>query len=264
MRVLAIDWSGRVKGERRHIWLAEARGGTLVRLEAGRSRAEVAAHLVELVAAPDADAEVVVGIDFSFSLPAWFLSERELGSAPELWRLAETEGERWLTAGAPPFWGLPGTTRPALPEHFRVTESSIASVGGIRPKSTFQISGAGSVGAGSVRGFPVLALLREAGFSVWPFDDARTPIVVEVWPRLLTGPVVKTDGAARAAYLDERFPALDRALRDLAVGSDDAFDAAVSALAMARHIDTLVGVPATDDPTIRREGWVWCPPTAAS
>ncbi|HEX5587639.1 MAG TPA: hypothetical protein VFZ17_10040 [Acidimicrobiia bacterium] len=260
MRVLAIDWSGRVVGERRHIWLAEAHRDTLVRLEAGRSRAEVAAHLVELAAA---EPELVVGIDFSFSLPAWFLVERHLASAPDLWRLAATDGERWLTDGAPPFWGLPGTTRPTLPEHLRVTEASIA-VGGIRPKSTFQISGAGSVGAGSIRGFPVLHTLRDAGFSVWPFDDACPPVVVEVWPRLLTGPVVKTDGAARASYLDDRFPMLDRALRDLAVGSDDAFDAAVSALVMAEHVDALVGRPATEDPTTRREGWVWCPPAPAS
>jgi hypothetical protein len=183
MRVLAIDWSGRVSGERSHIWIAEACDGELTRLEAGRTRREIAAHLVELAAD---DPELVVGIDFSFSLPAWFLRDRGLTAAPELWAVADEEGERWLTDGAPPFWGLPGSTRPALAEHLRLTEASIAAVGGIRPKSTFQISGAGSVGAGSVRGFPVLASLRRAGFSVWPFDDARPPVVVEVWPRLLT------------------------------------------------------------------------------
>jgi hypothetical protein len=71
--------------------------------------------------------------------------------------------------------------------------------------------------------------------------------------------VVKTNGRARAEYLDARFPALATAARELAVGSDDAFDAAVSALVMSAHSDALVGLRATDDPVTRLEGTVWCP-----
>ena len=162
MRVIAVDWSGRLSGERRAIWLAEADAtGALVRLECGRTREEVADHLVDLA---ETDDDVVVGIDCSFSLPAWFLHERGYATVQELWDAAGADGERWLADCNPPFWGQPGRTRPEVPAHFRATEQAIASIGGIRPKSTFQIGGAGSVGSGSIRGFPILSRLRERGF----------------------------------------------------------------------------------------------------
>ena len=81
MSVVAIDWSGRASGERRHLWTAEADAGELVRLEAGRTRAEVVDELVARV--DDADG-VVVGFDFSFSLPAWFLRARGYADARAL------------------------------------------------------------------------------------------------------------------------------------------------------------------------------------
>jgi len=43
------------------------------------------------------------------------------------------------------------------------------------------------------------------------------------------------DAAARRVYLDTRYPALPSELRDRASGSEDAFDAAVSALVMSLH-----------------------------
>ena len=46
MSVVAIDWSGRATGERRHLWTAEAHAGELLRLEAGRTRDEVIDELV--------------------------------------------------------------------------------------------------------------------------------------------------------------------------------------------------------------------------
>jgi hypothetical protein len=121
-----------------------------------------------------------------------------------------------------------------------------------------QIGGAGSVGTGSVRGFPALARLQDAGFAIWPFDaPARPPVAIEIWPRTLTGPVVKSDATARATYLDHHFPALPRDLRDAAVGSEDAFDAAVSAVVMSQDETSLRALPALDD--ARLEGWVWGP-----
>src|SRR5262245_18910974 len=160
---------------------------------------------------------MVVGLDFSFSLPAWFLRERGYGSAPELWVASSVEAEAWLTDVRPPFWGTTGHPRPELPAHLRVTEAALV-VGSTAPKSTFQVSGAGSVGAGSLRGFPVLHRLRGAGFAVWPFDDATSPVLFEVWPRLLTGPVVKTRADARARYLDAHEYELPPSLRDRAIG----------------------------------------------
>ena len=75
MRIVAVDWSGRVAGERQAIWLAEVVDGALARLESGRTREEIAAHLVELAGE---DAELVVGLDFAFSLPRWYLDELEV------------------------------------------------------------------------------------------------------------------------------------------------------------------------------------------
>jgi hypothetical protein len=214
----------------------------------------------ELVARAGEQPGVVVGLDFSFSLPAWFLDQCGYGGARELWDAAARDGEAWLQECAPPFWGLPGRRRPELPAHLRRTEAEVAAVGGIRPKSSFQIGGAGSVGTGSVRGFPALARLQDAGYAIWPFDDpAAAPVAVEIWPRTFTGSVVKSDPAARAEHLDSRFPGLDRAHRDHAVGSEDAFDAAVSALVMSSHEDALRALPPRREPEYRREGCVWAP-----
>ena len=258
MSVLAVDWSGRRLGEQRYLWIAEAVDGVLVGLEAGRSRVALIDHLVARV---EADPTLVVGFDFSFSLPVWFLDDRGYATAPELWDAATSEGEAWLQSSAPPFWGRPGRPRPLLTEHFRITEARIGAVGGIRPKSTFQIGGAGSVGTGSVRGFPALVRLRTAGFAIWPFDvPARPPVVVEIYPRTLTGAVVKSDPAARVAHLNRHHPALDPELRARAIASEDAFDAAVSALVMSRYESALRDLPTLHDPVVQREGWVWSPP----
>jgi hypothetical protein len=256
--VVAVDWSGRRTGERRHLWTAEAHDGVLLRLEAGRTRAEVADDLI--ARARDIPG-VVVGFDFSFSLPAWFLRERGDRRARDLWDAAASDGEEWLRACEPPFWGRPGRGRPELAAHLRRTEAAVAAVGGIRPKSSFQVGGAGSVGTGSVRGFPVLARLQDAGYAIWPFDvPARAPVALEIWPRIFTGPVVKSDARARAAHLDVHHPvALDPAMRAAAVGSEDAFDAAVSAAVMSRHEAELRALPALDDVDAHLEGCVWQP-----
>jgi hypothetical protein len=260
--VVAVDWSGRRTGERRYLWTAEAADGELVSLACGRTRGQLAD---DLVARADADPDLVVGFDFSFSLPAWFLDQQGFATAPELWDAATSDGEAWLRDCAWPFWGRPGRPRPELPQHLRVTEAAIggrgAAVGGIRPKSTFQIGGAGSVGTGSLRGFPVLARLRRAGFAIWPFDaPAAAPVAIEIYPRLLTGAVVKSDRGARRAHLDQRHPGIETGLRDLALAGEDAFDAAVSAIVMSHHEGRLRALPEIDDPVVRREGWVWAPP----
>lgn len=263
MRVIAVDWSGRVTGASRHLWLAEARDRALVRLECGRTREQLVEHLVAITRD---DEPIVVGLDFSFSLPAWFLDERGLGDGPALWELARHEGETWLRDCPPPFWGLPGRRNRHGREPLRTTERTLA-VGGIVPKSTFQIGGAGAVGTGSVRGWPHLRVLRDAGYAIWPFDDpsARVEprrVVVEVWPRLCTGPVVKSDPLARVDHLEARLPQVQGRVRDLMAASEDAFDAGFTALGMAAHAHELARLTAPE-PTVpaiaAREGWVWRP-----
>jgi hypothetical protein len=259
LQVVAVDWSGRAHGERRAIWVAEARDGETLRLEDGRTRDEVADHVLDLAAT---DSQLVVGMDFSFSLPEWFLDARGFATVDDLWAAAAREGEQWLRECRPPFWGRPGARRPQLPAHLRVTETEAPTRGGVRPKSSFQVGGAGSVGTGSIRGFPVLARLRRAGVAIWPFDPGTLPRVVEVYPRACTGAVVKSRHDARAGFLDTRYPQLAAPLRARAVASEDAFDALVTALVMAEHARELASLDPPDHPAAAREGWMWCPPDA--
>jgi hypothetical protein len=86
--VIAIDWSGQSgPGQKRVIWLAEVTGGHLTRLENGRTRNDVVDHLV---AQKHRDPKLVVGIDFAFSLPAWYLQHRRL-SERALWTVIADE-----------------------------------------------------------------------------------------------------------------------------------------------------------------------------
>lgn len=261
-RIIAVDWSGAASGAARKIWLAEwipANDGEpahIARLEAGRSREALVAHLIDEVTR---DPHVVIGLDFSFSLPAWFLHEIGATDAPSAWALVAREGERWLRDSPAPFWGRPGRKRPVVPEQFRRTERELPAVGGIRPKSTLQVGGAGAVGTGAIRGMPHLLALRQAGCAIWPFDAPRFPLVLEIYPRLLTGPVNKGNDAARAQYLATFHPTLPASLASQAGSSDDAFDALVSALAMGRSADDFARLPTVSHVVARLEGAIWYP-----
>jgi len=146
-----------------------------------------------------------------------------------------------------------------------------ARVKGITPKSVFQVGGAGSVGTASLRGFAVLLRLREAGFRVWPFDEPMLtgrkarPLVVEMYTRLNTGAVHKSNAEARAAYLlkkrqdDAAFAALSRGVMLKARGGEDAFDALVSTMVMAERRETFAGLLKPRDPLHGIEGWTWAP-----
>ncbi len=168
-------------------------------------------------------------------------------------------GECWLSDCEDPFWGRPGRKKPDLPDHFRRTEIEAQHVTHAQPKSVFQIGGAGAVGTGSLRGMPHLHRLAEAGFSIWPFDDPGWPLVLEIYPRLLTGAVRKSDPVARRAYLSEGFPEIGSELRALAASTEDALDAAVSAVVMARHLEKIEALRPAADEVIRREGRIWWP-----
>lgn len=260
MRVMAIDWSGALQGSAQRIWVAEAAGDELVRLESGRTREQVAEFLLaEGRRSPD----LVVGLDFAFGFPAWFMAERGLADGAALWALAAREGEAWLADCAPPFWGRPGKKRLIPVERaYRRTETQIPRIAGIVPKSAFQVGGAGAVGTGSIRGMPLLARLYAAGWRIWPFTDGTgpgAPTALEIYPRLLTGAVNKSSFSQRAEYLRHRFPRLDARLGVAASSSEDAFDAAVSALVMASRESELRGLAGARDEVERVEGAIWMP-----
>lgn len=265
---IAVDWSGALTGERRRIWLAETRasaaglrprGSLLTRLECGRDRPEL---VQELIDAARRDPRLVVGLDFAFSGPAWFLARLGVKSARELWERVARDGERWLKESPHPFWGRPGVRCPEFDDAhpaWRATEGEAVRERGVGPKSVFQIGGAGSVGTGSLRGMPYLRDLQDAGFSIWPFDPPRLPMAVEIYPRQLTGPVNKSSRVARALYLQARFADQPDAFLRAAESSEDAFDAAVSALRMQRGARQLLKGPVAYLPSDALEGRIWRP-----
>jgi hypothetical protein len=292
-RVVGVDWSGRVDlaGQRRHIWAGVwtadecSTDSGRVTLENGRSRDELIAWLISLAAETP---RMVVGFDFSFSYPAWFLRELGISSAPEFWQsVADGQGERWLHQNCEDgrFWGKP-KKKPAefSGEHahrmLRRAETALkvraviedpvqaAKIAGIAPKSAFQIGGAGSVGTASLRGMPGLLTLRSAGFRVWPFDAPavqRSPLVVEIYTRLMTGAVNKSSEAARKAYLAKKrresalYAGLTRGVMAKAAGSEDGFDALVTALVMVEHRAEFSRLRKTTDEVFRLEGHTWVP-----
>ena len=302
-RVVAVDYSGdKGPGQRKKIWAAvwtvaarvgRVDGGSML-LEGGRSREELTEWLIGLAAETPA---MVVGIDCCFSYPAWFLAEHGCASVFDLWRhVASGHGERWLGTTCAEherdvrFWGRPHK-RPEqfcgvnLPRMMRRTDmenkieqaleggdaARAALMRGITPKSPFQIGGSGSVGTGSLRGMPWLERLHEAGFRVWPFESAALtsepvqPLLVELYTRLLTGPVKKANGEARRAYLkvrrgtDPLCAGLSRAVLAKAEGSEDAFDALVCCVEMVRHRAGFARLERTEDATLRLEGITWRP-----
>lgn len=256
--VVAIDWSGAAKGAERRIWVAVVTDGTITRLEAGHPRIEIP-EVLELIAATAGP--VVAGLDFAFGLPAWFARELGCTTGPTMWERARTDGEGWLHACAPPFWGRPGKRRPhADPSRgLRDTDRRARQVGSSRPKSPFQIGGAGAVGTGSIRGMPVLADLRARGFAIWPFDPPRWPLAIEIYPRHFTGPVVKSNPHARVAHLQRALPGLPTWVIDAVRRSDDAFDAATASLGMWAARAALASLPVIDDEVARIEGRIWDP-----
>ena len=253
-RVIAIDWSGAKTGAKSKIWLAEACDGRLTRLESGRGRSEVVKHLIA-----DARGDVVVGLDFAFSFPCWFAEDQGAPPIEELWNLVAEKGEEWLHSCPPPFFGKAGSRKPKRRELYRHTEECAAEQKGASPKSVFQIGGGGQVGTGSIRGMPRLAKLRKEGFSIWPFHEVQARLVIEIYPRLLTGPVNRSDFDERQKYLADGCPEIGDALACKAASSEDAFDAAVSAVVMSRHIDEISTLTKSHDPTKLIEGRIWWP-----
>jgi hypothetical protein len=247
LRVLAVDWSGSDSAASERIWVAEARAGQLVRLESGVGR-----DVLHALAAPGERA--VVGVDFAFGFPAWFARLRGCATIGEVWALAASEGEAWLAGCEPPFWGRPGRPRPAAVDGrppLRACDAPPA-------KSIFQVGGAGAVGTGSIRGMRELDALWRAGAGVWPFR-AGWPLLVEIYPRLLTGRVYKGRWRERLDHLRRSYPGLATTMRERAAGSEDAFDAAVSALVMDAHRAELAVLRPATDPETLLEGAIWQP-----
>jgi hypothetical protein len=253
VRILAVDWSGKLKRAEEFIWLAEVRDGELVSLQNGRGREQLVEDVIEMA---NDGVPTVVGFDFAFSFPKWWCDFQQWRDPAEVWAAMAIDGEHLLAACAPPFWGRPGEPNLHRAERrYRRTEREDTQ----NAKSVFQIGGAGAVGTGSVRGMAHLRTLAQHHFSIWPFGPMAWPRVIEIYPRALTGPVNKSSWSRRHAYVHHHFPSQPATMLERAAGSEDAFDAAASALVMAKHQDQLVTLVTTTDPTLAIEGKIWCP-----
>lgn len=272
-RVVAVDWSGAAakSGQRKHIWIADLwpeRGGVVLKLEDGRTREDVAAWLV---AESKKTPGMVVGLDFAFSYPEWFVREEcGCGTVEAFWERVAAEGEAWMRSGSRWLWGRPGVKQPAELRAeselgFRRTDRmEIAGMVRNRPKSPLQIGGAGAVGTGSLRGISVLRDLQRAGFCVWPFDGAEVPVVVEIYPRVFTGDVTKSDAGARTRELKklrrgEYGAWLGKDVVARAEASEDAFDALFAGLGMWEHRTEFGALRRGEDAVERLEGRIWVP-----
>ena len=256
--VVAVDWSGaadpavqRARGQ-----VAVALDGVRVSLEHGFTRDEAVTRLLQLA---DAHGALAIGLDFAVGVPAWY-ARAGLGcdAAPDVWARLYDECDRLLT-GTRPFWGRPGVPRwPELDDPataYRRTELALMDSHGVRPKSVFQVGGAGAVGTGTLRGMGALRALRAAGVAIWPWDAAGDVTAGEIYPRLATGAVIKRDARARAALvasLGQRIPA---PLRTATTASEDALDATCAALSLG--VTLAHGWPAgPSDADARLEGWI--------
>jgi hypothetical protein len=253
-QVLAVDWSGRAKAAAESIWLARVEDGRLDELGNGLGRGELIAAVIERARSQK---RTIVGFDFAFSFPRWYCAQNGWTTGIEVWRAMRDRGHDLLTDCEPPFWGRAGTIAQSQGPPYRETDRTV----GGQPKSVFQIAGAGAVGTGSLRGMPHLVELAEAGFAIWPFDPPGWPLAIEIYPRVFAPGVVKSRHRDRRAHLERSFPDQDPVLLERAAGSEDAFDAAVSALAMAAHLDDLSTLPERPRGSAQRiEGEIWTPP----
>ncbi len=266
-RFIAVDWSGAISSsaQKNKIWIADWKDEKIT-LKSGISRH----HAVEYILNAGREASaLVVGLDFSFSYPAWFLDKNGCETVEEFWQLvAEGKGEEWLTKPNDFCWGGKGIRRPedhAAPDWrgLRETERSLKSLDKgkrFHPKSAFQIGGAGAVGTGTLRGIPYLLQLKRAGFSIWPFDQFRLPALIEIYPRLFTRGVKVSRCAARSAHLSQpRYASLPSEVAAKALDSEDAFDALCSVVAMEAHAEELLTLQQTDNLTKLIEGDIWSP-----
>lgn len=226
-------------GGRNGIWIATARDGAAPQVASHRTRHDAIRALTSaLVGHVAAGRRTLVGFDFVFGYPAGTAASLGLNDDVPPWRAVwellserivdgednrnnrfEIAAELNAAIGSPPgpFWGLAQQrptaanllpTRPSFPfrtsrgpllEEWRSVESTQRAAGH-RPKSAWQLYGAGSVGSQALVGVPGLASLRfhpgladvsavwpfETGFTSDPVEDRRPWIVyVEVYPSLL-------------------------------------------------------------------------------
>ncbi len=227
----AASTAGPAGGGRNGLWLAMAGPGLSETIQPFRTRSGLWTDLARrLTSLADAGLRVLCGLDFAFGYPVgtaaalgapastlawqwtWDLLRRQISDGTDnvnnRFAVAAALNRR-VDATAGPFWGVPrqqrltglSSTKPIYPvdtvhqtlAEFRHTETS-HHLSGARPKSVWQLLGAGAVGGQTLVGIPRLAqLVATTGLAgrchVWPFQTGVMAtggvVFAEVYPSLL-------------------------------------------------------------------------------
>ena len=250
---LAIVWPGN-KEVRRKIWLAAVEDGQVARLESMPSRERA---VQEVLKEAQANPNLIVGLDFPFSFPAWYVRHHSCANVREFWVKVRDNGLSWLDQ--PPFHARGSWNSGPFGGESCLRRTDIEVLG--HPESVFKVVGPKQVAKGALTGIPALLALRDAGLAIWPFDRPKMPFALEIFPRALyDAPVTKSDEAARRSYLGRCGGSMEPRHRRDAERSDDAFDAVVSAHRMHRERESLAMLSGP----LREyeiEGRIWAPTT---
>jgi len=282
---VAIDWSG-ARGEHLPgiaVAIAE-RGRNAPRLLAplsGKfwSRADVGSLIADLAR----EGGVLIGADFSFSLPyvdqrAYFPGDEAPAQAFDLWHMIEArcKDEDHLYAGAfvgdPAFSGFfrrPGVMGESFAPRLRLTETLCRERGLGPAQSAFNLIGPAQVGLASLSGMRLLARLRtmRGDLAIWPFDSpsAGQSCLVEMYTRLFLSRAGMGAGKVRDREdLNQALAALGSApflAPEPWNFTDHETDVIVSAAGM-RHMVGKEGSPlwkpaGLSDKVRRTEGWTF-------
>jgi hypothetical protein len=287
LRILAVDWSGAAQPatQRDAIWIAEVelRNGSpdFVRVRPGYTRQELVGE-VKAIVERATDERVVIALDFAFSLPHQAIGELGLDTAQSLWKYLDgTRAENWL--GTDP----PRVPVQADPMSLRCTEEVLTNASetdpalrraSLSPKPTMDLRPiTGNVGRQTIRGIPLLNDLRNPEeLGIWPWDEPTAHYLLEIYPTLLH---IRLRELARSRNLKRR-ASRGGSLRDwrnsamflgsafgwpvwaieLASANKNAFDAVVSATAMAHYHERLPHEDASPPGSLwEKEGVIWDP-----
>jgi hypothetical protein len=226
------------------------------------------------------DAQLLVGLDFAFGLPF----ENELGylggraknlkTIFELWDLVDDASGGDSDFGcanfiahddyAPLFWKT-GRKPSSWVARKRHTEVACARATRTHPDTIYKLLGSKQVGKASLTGMRVLNHIRARSgtrFAVWPFQELKASVVVEIYPTLFRR--MATGGLAKLRTQSNLNSALAK-LRSRKIRLTDAniSDHETDALISAAGLRLLASQPENwrpvelELPRVQREGWIF-------